>query len=108
MTSGAALAVDNTDSSNNNGQANASAAAGLPAPDAQQNIAPKDTDSSNVNNAGTMLHPNTSSSNTGEGMSKDEVHKNTLCKDGRCPDINKKVETGTGNDVNTKIDGTSQ
>ena len=28
-----------------------------------------------------------------EGMTKDEVHKNTMCKDGRCPDVNKKVET---------------
>lgn len=35
--------------------------------------------------------------------------KNTMCKDGRYPDI-KKVETGDGvnNDVNTKTGGTTQ
>lgn len=45
-----------------------------------------------------------------EGMTKDEMHKNTMCKDGRCPDVNKKVETGNGinNDVDTKTDGTTQ
>ena len=44
------------------------------------------------------------------GMTKDEEHKNTMCKDGRCPDINKKVQTGDGinNDVDTKTDGTTQ
>ncbi|EFN3502571.1 hypothetical protein HLC94_002778 [Escherichia coli] len=43
-------------------------------------------------------------------MTKDEEHKNTMCKDGRCPDINKKVQTGDGinNDVDTKTDGTTQ
>lgn len=43
-------------------------------------------------------------------MSKEEVHKNTMCKDGRCPDVNKKVETGSGDNskVNTKTDGTTQ
>lgn len=106
--SGAALAADNTAGSNNNGQANSSAEAGLPAPDAHQNMAPKGVDNSHVNNSGTMLHPNTSSTASGEGMSKEEIHKNTMCKDGRCPDINKKVETGNDNDVNTKVDGTSQ
>ena len=25
-----------------------------------------------------------------DGMTKDEEHKNTMCKDGRCPDIIKK------------------
>ncbi|WP_261784360.1 YbgS-like family protein, partial [Escherichia coli] len=45
-----------------------------------------------------------------DGMTKDEEHKNTMCKDGRCPDINKKVQTGDGinNDVDTKTDGTTQ
>jgi len=37
-------------------------------------------------------------------MSADEINKNTQCKDGKCPDINKKV----GADANTKTDGTSQ
>jgi len=32
-----------------------------------------------------------------------------MCKDGRCPDMNKKVETQSGSDnVNTKTDGTTQ
>lgn len=39
-----------------------------------------------------------------DNMSKDEVHKNTMCKDGRCPDANDKV----GDDANTKTDGTTQ
>jgi hypothetical protein len=29
-------------------------------------------------------------------MTKDEIHKNSQCKDGKCPDINKKVQTGNG------------
>ncbi len=50
------------------------------------------------------------SSMNNDGMTKDEEHKNTMCKDGRCPDINKKVQTGDGinNDVDTKTDGTTQ
>jgi hypothetical protein len=109
MMSGAALAADSA--SDNNGQANSSAAAGQTTPDAQQNLAPNGVDNSNVNtqSSGTMLHPNGSSSDA-EHMSKDEIHKNTMCKDGKCPDINKKVETGSGmsNDVDSKTDGTSQ
>jgi hypothetical protein len=109
MMSGAALAADSA--SDNNGQANSSAAAGQTAPDAQQNLAPNGVDNGNVNtqSSGTMLHPNGSSSDA-EHMSKDEIHKNTMCKDGKCPDINKKVETGSGmnNDVDSKTDGTSQ
>jgi hypothetical protein len=107
VASGAALAADTTSGGSNNGQANASAEAGQVAPDAHQNMAPKGVDNNDVNNSGTMLHPNTSSSASGEGMSSEEVHKNTMCKDGRCPDINKKVDTGT-HDVDTKVDGTSQ
>ncbi|HEY2451141.1 MAG TPA: YbgS-like family protein [Scandinavium sp.] len=109
MMSGVALAADSA--SDNNGQANSAAAAGQTAPDAQQNLAPNGVDNGNVNtqSSGTMLHPNGSSSDA-EHMSKDEIHKNTMCKDGKCPDINKKVETGSGmnNDVDSKTDGTSQ
>ncbi|SNY80139.1 YbgS-like family protein [Enterobacter sp. CC120223-11] len=109
MMSGAALAADTA--SDNNGQANAAAAAGQPAPDAHQNVAPNGVDNSNVNtqSSGTMLHPNGNSSDA-QHMSKDEIHKNTMCKDGKCPDINKKVETGSGmnNDVDSKTDGTTQ
>ncbi|WBM72752.1 YbgS-like family protein [Buttiauxella sp. WJP83] len=109
LASGAALAAET--SGMNNGQANASAEAGQVAPDANQNIAPKGVDNSNINDGGTMLHPNGSTSNSGmthDGMTKDEIHKNSMCKDGKCPDTNQKVETGSGDDVNTKVDGTSQ
>ncbi len=106
---GSALAAESSVGSNNNGQANASAEAGQTAPDAHQNLAPKGVEGNDVNNSGTLLHPNDKgSSASGEGMSAEDVHKNSMCKDGRCPDINKKVETGTGNDVDTKTDGTSQ
>lgn len=105
------LAIAAETGGSNNGQANASAEAGQVAPDANQNIAPKGVDNSNINSGGTMLHPNGSTSSsgmTGDGMSKDEIHKNSMCKDGKCPDTNKKVETGSGDDVDTKVDGTSQ
>lgn len=109
MMSGAALAADSA--SDNNGQANSSADAGQVAPDAHQNIAPNGVDNSNVNtdSNGTMLHPNGSTSDA-QHMSKDEIHKNTMCKDGKCPDMNKKVQTGSGtnSDVDTKTDGTTQ
>ncbi|WP_148872942.1 YbgS-like family protein [Serratia marcescens] len=109
MTSGAAFAADSA--SDNNGQANAAASAGQTAPDAKENIAPHGVDNSNINTHSndTMMHPNGSSSDA-QHMSKDEIHKNSMCKDGKCPDINKKVETGNGinNDVNTKTDGTTQ
>ncbi|ASE85360.1 TPA: YbgS-like family protein [Citrobacter koseri] len=108
LASGAALAADaNTQS--NNGQANSSADAGQVAPDARENIAPNNVDNSQINSGGTMLHPDGSSMNH-DDMTSDEVHKNTMCKDGRCPDVNKKVETGDGinNDVDTKTDGTTQ
>ena len=85
--------------------------AGQVAPDARENVAPNNVDNNGVNtgSGGTMLHPDGSSMNN-DGMTKDEEHKNTMCKDGRCPDINKKVQTGDGinNDVDTKTDGTTQ
>ncbi|WP_336218868.1 YbgS-like family protein [Citrobacter amalonaticus] len=108
LASGAALAAESSTEANN-GQANAAADAGQVAPDAKENVAPNNVDNSNINSGGTMLHPDGSSMNH-DDMSKDEVHKNTMCKDGRCPDVNKKVETGNGinNDVDTKTDGTTQ
>ena len=86
LASGAALAA-----SNSNGAANAAADAGAVAPGAKQNL-------------------QASTSADGQHMDKDDIHKNSMCKDGRCPDVNKKVETGNGinNDVDTKTDGTSQ
>ncbi|MFP1483174.1 YbgS-like family protein [Escherichia coli] len=84
---------------------------GQVAPDARENVAPNNVDNNGVNtgSGGTMLHSDGSSMNN-DGMTKDEEHKNTMCKDGRCPDINKKVQTGDGinNDVDTKTDGTTQ
>lgn len=108
LASGAALAAESSTQSNN-GQANAAADAGQVAPDAKENVAPNNVDNDNINAGGTMLHPNGSSMNH-DGMTKDEVHKNTMCKDGRCPDMNKKVETGEGmnSDVDSKTDGTTQ
>ncbi|EPK7282620.1 YbgS-like family protein [Citrobacter farmeri] len=108
LASGAALAAE-TSTQSNNGQANAAADAGQVAPDAKENVAPNNVDNDNINSGGTMLHPNGSSMNH-EGMTQDEVHKNTMCKDGRCPDMNKKVETGEGmnNGVDSKTDGTTQ
>lgn len=108
VASGAALAADSGSAGNNNGQANSSAEAGQVAPDAHQNVAPKGVDGNDVNNSGTMLHPDNSGATTGDNMSKEDIHKNTMCKDGRCPDMNKKVETGSGNNVDTKTDGTTQ
>ena len=110
LASGAALAAD-AGAQSNNGQANAAADAGQVAPDAKENVAPNGVDNSQINtgSGGTMLHQNGSASGH-NGMTKDEVHKNSMCKDGRCPDINKKVETGNGvnNDAETKTDGTTQ
>lgn len=111
LSSGAVLAA-----SGNNGQENAAADAGLPAPGAHENLPPKNTDNSRINNGSvnTSEAGNTSGSNStlsGDGMTTDEVHKNTMCKDGRCPDINKKVDTQSGNGtkpVDRKTDGTTQ
>lgn len=135
LASGAALAADtaNNGSNENNGSANAAASAGVGTPEAQQNQAPnnvdnKDINTGNMNNAGTtgtntntgagtgtssgtMLNPGTTSTDsaTSSGpQSADEIHKNTQCKDGKCPDVNDKVETNQGNDkVNPNTDGTT-
>lgn len=108
LASAAALAAD-TGAQSNNGQANAAASAGQVAPDAKENVAPNNVDNSQINSGGTMLHPQGSATDN-DGMTKDEVHKNSMCKDGRCPDTNKKIESGNGtkSDVDTKTDGTTQ
>ena len=120
LAGGAAFAADTSSQSGSgqtsttgNGQANSAAEAGQTAPDAHQNMAPKGVDNSQINTGSTQGATGNTSSSSGSTMghmSKDEVHKNTMCKDGRCPDINKKVETGNGsnNDANTKTDGTTQ
>ncbi|MEH0886060.1 protein YbgS [Enterobacter sp. UNJFSC 003] len=112
LASGSVLAAQ-TGTSDSNGDANAAAAAGQVAPDAKQNVAPNNVDNNQINNGSTntatgstMLHPNGTDSGTmsHDGMTTDEVHKNTMCKDGRCPDPNDKV----GSDADTKTDGTTQ
>ncbi|MBP2170404.1 hypothetical protein J2125_003596 [Erwinia toletana] len=96
--SGAAMAA-----SGNNGTANQAADAGAKAGGANENLAPNKVDNSKINTGDTS-----GSATDHNKMSADEMHKNSQCKDGKCPDVNKKVETGTGTDVNTKTDGTTQ
>ena len=110
LASGSALAAD-ANSSGSNGDANAAAEAGQVAPDAKQNIAPNNVDNSkintgNTNTGGSMLHPDGTDSGTlnHDGMTTDEVHKNSVCKDGKCPNPNDKV----GYYSATKTDGTTQ
>lgn len=110
LASGAALAAD-SGAQSNNGQANAAADAGQVAPDAKENVAPNGVDNSKINTgSGSAMQHQSGTATDHDGMTKDEVHKNSMCKDGRCPDINKKVETGNGvnNDADTKTDGTTQ
>ncbi len=64
--------------------------------------------------SGTMLHPdgtsgtNMNSATSSGPQSADEIHKNTQCKDGKCPDVNSKVDTKQGSDkVDTNTDGTT-
>ncbi|PKH21001.1 homeobox protein YbgS [Enterobacterales bacterium CwR94] len=96
--SGAALAAD----SGGTGSDNAAADAGAVAPSAKENLPPNNVDNSKINTGDTnsthqqMKH--------GDNMSASDVHKNAQCKDGKCPDVNKKV----GEDANTKTDGTTQ
>ena len=107
MASGAALAEDSP-SQNSNGQANAAASAGQVAPDAKENLEPN----SGGTQSGTMLHPNNDGKHgmSDDSLTKDQIHKNSQCKDGKCPDINDKVQTGNdiNNDAKTKPDGTTQ
>ncbi|GKP86684.1 MULTISPECIES: YbgS-like family protein [Klebsiella] len=115
LASGAALAAD-AGAQSNNGQANSSADAGQVAPDARENVAPNNVDNSQINSGsgtgtgtgGTMLHPDGSTMSQ-DNMSSDEVHKNSMCKDGRCPDTGKKLDNGDSmNHDNSKTDGTTQ
>lgn len=87
LASGAALAAD-TGAQSNNGQANSSADAGQVAPDARENVAPNNVDNSQINSGS---GGSTGSTMTQDNMSSDEVHKNSMCKDGRCPDTGKKT-----------------
>lgn len=97
LASGAALAAD-TGAQSNNGQANSSADAGQ--------VAPNNVDNSQINSGSGGT---TGSTMTQDNMSSNEVHKNSMCKDGRCPDTGKKLDNG-GNTTqdNSKTDGTTQ
>ena len=80
--------------------------AGQVAPDARENVAPNNVDNSQINSGSGST---TGSTMTQDNMSSDEVHKNSMCKDGRCPDTGKKLDNG-GNTTqdNSKTDGTTQ
>ncbi len=103
--SGAALAASG---GSGNGTANQAAEAGAAAGGAKQNLPPNNVDNSKINNTGTNTNREATSSDGTNNMSADEIDQNAQCKDGKCPNINRKVQTGTGSDVNTKTDGTSQ
>lgn len=101
LSSGAVLA---------DGNANQAANAGAVAPGAKQNLPPNNVDNSKINNTGNDTNPATSGSTTSNGnMTANEMDQNAQCKDGKCPNINKKVQTKVGGgDVDTKTDGTTQ
>lgn len=104
--SGAAMAAD---SSSNNGTANQAADAGAAAGGAKENLPPNKVDNSKINNSGVNSHSAATGGSSGKNMSADEIDQNSQCKDGKCPNINKKVETKKGGgEVNTKTDGTTQ
>ncbi|VEC33469.1 Probable secreted protein [Klebsiella pneumoniae] len=71
-----------------------------------RNVAPNNVDNSQINSGSGGT---TGSTMTQDNMSSDEVHKNSMCKDGRCPDTGKKLDNG-GNTTqdNSKTDGTTQ
>lgn len=98
--SGAAMAA-----SSNNGSTNAAADAGAVSGGAAEKIAPNGVDNSKINNTGDATNPpHHKTMKHHKKMSAEQIHKNSQCKDGKCPDINKKV----GPDANTKTDGTTQ
>lgn len=107
--SGAALAA----TTGNNGTANQAADAGAVAPGAKENLPPNNVDNSKINNSGINQNQTGSGSSTptagSNGMSADEMDQNAQCKDGKCPNVNEKVQTQQGGgDVDRKTDGTTQ
>ncbi|WP_439212823.1 YbgS-like family protein [Duffyella gerundensis] len=100
--SGAAMAAGG-----NNGTSNQAADAGAVAPGAKENLPPNNVDNSKINNGSGTSH--SSSTHSSKHMTADEIDQNAQCKDGKCPNINRKVETKVGGgEVNTKTDGTTQ
>lgn len=101
----------------NNGTSNQAANAGAVAPGAKENLPPNNVDNSQINNGSsdvskthkTKKHTTKTKKHASKSMTANEIDQNTQCKDGKCPNINRKVETKVGGgDVNTKTDGTSQ
>ncbi|QHM70322.1 hypothetical protein C7M51_00595 [Mixta intestinalis] len=102
--SGAAMAAQG-----NNGTANQAADAGAVAPDAKENLPPNKVDNNNINNGSSNVSGSSTPTAGTNGMSADEMDKNAQCKDGKCPNINEKVQTQQGGgDVDRKTDGTTQ
>ncbi|MEM6050852.1 protein YbgS [Erwinia sp. P7711] len=97
--SGAAMAAGG-----NNGTANQAADAGAAAGSAKENLAPNKVDNSQINNTGDATSGTQQKMDHQKNMTANEIDQNTQCKDGKCPDINKKVGPG----ADTKTDGTSQ
>ncbi|MCK8186103.1 YbgS-like family protein [Erwinia amylovora] len=84
-----------------NGSSNAAADAGAIAPGAKDNLAPNHVDNSKINTEGSSA---LNHKKKHHGMSANDVHKNTQCKEGNCSNINSKVGSG----ADTKTNGTSQ
>lgn len=98
--SGAAMAAGG----NNNGTANQAEDAGAAAGSAKENLAPNKVDNSQINNTGDATSGTHQQMKDHKTMSANEIDQNTQCKDGKCPDVNKKVGPG----ADTKTDGTTQ
>jgi len=81
LASGAALAED-SGSNSNNGHANMTKSEG-----AKDAMPPNNVDNSQINTNGDSQ---SNGQNNSQNMSKDEMHKRAMCKDGRCPEPQKK------------------
>lgn len=90
--------------SSNNGTTNQAADAGAASGGAAQKIAPNNVSNSNINNTGDATSSTDTTVKHHKKMTASQIHKNSECKDGKCPDINKKVGPG----AKTKTDGTTQ
>lgn len=96
--SGAAMAAQS-----NNGTSNQAADAGAVAGGAKEKLAPNNVSNDKINNTGDATTPHKTMKHH-KKMTANEIDQNTQCKDGKCPDINKKVGPG----ADTKTDGTTQ
>lgn len=103
--SGAAMAAgSSSDGGGNNGTANQAEDAGAVAGSAKENLAPNKVDNSDINNTGDATSGTQQKMDHQKNMSANDIDQNTQCKDGKCPDMNKKVGPG----ADTKTDGTTQ